>query len=929
MNEFPKTVENLLRECIVRIDGTKPFSPGQPDFWSHLATGFFVTRRKLLTCSHCVRGFDPVFVFVPSTGETINVPQAQISYAGAGVDLALISFDRDIVVRIPFLNISQPEELPVESKLFAKGFTKSNPSEDSLLVHYVGTSQSPSGETTTPLLKVRGDKINKGMSGAPLFDLKIGKVVGVVTETESDFTPQGGYAIPITTALTSFPELRKEVASDFLFESRSIRPLEFNLQGPFVLFPLDNTPIDKIFIEPRYSTSSATSLHEVEYHEDGFILSCKEALQAQRILLILGGYGVGKTLCCRKLQSSLMDEGIHTVFLNCNRTEMLLRNIEHGQLQKQVLQDRADDQETVVFFDAYDELNYIDNDELQYADSFLGFIFRLSSLPGVSCVINSRKIQRSEAQLDDMWLLALWQNCGDGKDLPVFELQDFDNERVRKFQASYADMQLEIKARNPAGKANQNFYPLIPKDLLHACRTPLFLYWLCRSASKGGEQDLYTVYEEFVDKTVNGKFAFQLGNQHPGLGRLASTYREFLRALAVAIAEKHQGIKYTKDHVFGFVIDENTTQYRLIDSEGKSGAIKVRELVEKLAGTWLESVDLDRLTTNSLTCYFLENHATGWRFKDNNVLFFFIAELLYDFLKNLSNRFVSMDHEESFADWAAGELAKIQEVPIHPVVLEFVFKRLNRDDQGFREAVCEALCLLVRTGRIVQVTAYTLQKINRSLVRSWIFCGLTIIRLNSRPYTPHDIQYLFKRITWMLSALKRIDPNIHFLVRRFFKDCHIIDAEFRRINFGGYNFDNVQLTNVKFFQCKMDGWRARGAKFKEVEMHLCEINEADLSEFDGEILFSNSRVQNVQMTEWSQGSLVFDRCFVRQLNCSGDHASKANRLAIEFKRSHVEGVRVANLNARRVDMHFDRSLYAALEYNKEHVAVRLTDSRKV
>ena len=28
----------------------------------------------------------------------------------------------------------------------------------------------------------------------------------------------------------------------------------------------------------------------------------------------------------------------------------------------------------------------------------------------------------------------------------------------------------------------------------------VFFYWLCRSASKGWEQDLYTVYEEFVDK---------------------------------------------------------------------------------------------------------------------------------------------------------------------------------------------------------------------------------------------------------------------------------------------------------------------------------------------------------------------------------------------------------------------------------------------
>ena len=79
--------------------------------------------------------------------------------------------------------------------------------------------------------------------------------MGVVTETESDFTPQGGYAIPITTALTSFPELRKTF--DFLFESDLYDLLSLICKGPFFLFPLDNTPIDKIFIEPRYSTSSA------------------------------------------------------------------------------------------------------------------------------------------------------------------------------------------------------------------------------------------------------------------------------------------------------------------------------------------------------------------------------------------------------------------------------------------------------------------------------------------------------------------------------------------------------------------------------------------------------------------------------------------------------------------------------------------------
>ena len=52
----------------------------------------------------------------------------------------------------------------------------------------------------------------------------------------------------------------------------------------------------------------------------------------------------------------------------------------------------------------------------------------------------------------------------------------------------------------------------------------------------------------------------------------------------------------------------------------------------------------------------------------------------------------------------------------------------------------------------------------------------------------------------------------------------------------------MQLTNVKFSSARWMGGVPMELNSK-CEMHLCEINEADLSAFDGEILFSNSRTK--------------------------------------------------------------------------------------
>lgn len=104
------------------------------------------------------------------------------------------------------------ERCEVGDPLFAFGFSHGRPGGDSMKGECEGTSQyGPSADQK--LIKVAGTQIKPGASGAPVLNLRTGRICGMIKRTRDETSDLGGYAVRIPTIFAYFPKLRDENAA--------------------------------------------------------------------------------------------------------------------------------------------------------------------------------------------------------------------------------------------------------------------------------------------------------------------------------------------------------------------------------------------------------------------------------------------------------------------------------------------------------------------------------------------------------------------------------------------------------------------------------------------------------------------------------------------------------------------------------------------
>lgn len=195
-----KTLDLLLKDCTVKVSVLNRASIG---------TAFFVAPGLLLTCAHVVvkqRQRGDVQVLWAKNNQTYDAYILWISPEPKKVDIALLKL-RGRVPNHPCVELDVAvregeEDLRVNDDLFSFGYM----SEYRNGAGVVGTSESLTGDSP-PLIKFQGGKIQHGLSGAALLNLKTGKVCGIVKETRSSTFPQGGGAVLISTAYQSIASI--------------------------------------------------------------------------------------------------------------------------------------------------------------------------------------------------------------------------------------------------------------------------------------------------------------------------------------------------------------------------------------------------------------------------------------------------------------------------------------------------------------------------------------------------------------------------------------------------------------------------------------------------------------------------------------------------------------------------------------------------
>ena len=190
-----RALEDLLRQCTVRVKAV-----------DRSGAGFFVAPGKVLTCAHVVGdddvsvvwerdGHDPAEIRVAGRMLLNDRGRAIEALTGAYPDIAILDLDRADLARVgnhPCVALGTKWPSPAD-EFQAFGYPEQGGSVRLTPVKLAYRGQQ--GTDPTAYLDLASDKVEPGMSGAPVLNLSSGQVCGVIVASKDVAAPEGALAV--------------------------------------------------------------------------------------------------------------------------------------------------------------------------------------------------------------------------------------------------------------------------------------------------------------------------------------------------------------------------------------------------------------------------------------------------------------------------------------------------------------------------------------------------------------------------------------------------------------------------------------------------------------------------------------------------------------------------------------------------------------
>lgn len=861
-----------------------------------IGTGFFITDSLFLTANHNLP--DPIYhleIEYPRQGE-ILAPWKVIKRSEK-LDYAIIQINEPYNLTPCLLGL----KYQTGDQLYLFGYSPDNPFGDPATIRVEGKSSNKQGCYS---IKTKEGEINQGMSGSPVLNLHSGKVVGMMLETRDLNRPTGGYFVPMEEVVADALQFDDKIQRKPIYlQNRKwhinnvqwLASIETNdvgiglldetwNDGHFNVFPRHELHIDDVFIEPRAS--------RIRYQDDKFedspldnlvLEEAMEIIERQSILIITGAYGAGKTLLSRLLQLRLMEQGFDTVFVGANK--LLRERNGHGSIHRLIHEKVKVSEKMHVFIDAFDELNSLFNHDMNRETELLKELIDSCKKAGAVLVINYRTLEPDEEFVQYFSPILCIMEYYNQSIIDFIRINYFNSPKVREWVDNYADlMQSQYGRRLIVDNIHE-----VNKNFIVACQNPLLLYILARDFYNAEMifqhiKNIYDLYSRFVDDTIRGKFSEETAVGTPVIQQLGKEgYKNMLQEIAFEISSKSKNFTIVESsNPDDLILDRNEKIYGISDKDTEACVARIAK--SQLPGVQLNMKALD---LKLLNCYFFSQYQKTWRFKDNNILFFFLAEKVYGYIDKTIDLYLNDTDLKPIFETLMG----CAEVALHPIIIELLLNKLSEIPNNRQQIFAHILRCLINDEFTLSVKANTHDfKIDFQKINLDIFLCILFVQLNTDGY--HGISFFFKRFTWHLSIAKRINPNMVFLAKRFYKSAQISMAEFRRVNLKGYNFDDTRLKEVKFIQSKIYGVRKNNSKLHDVKYLLCEMDDVELDNWSGYIEFENCLIKTLIIKNpLEEPHISFDKCSLIDLQISCD---KKRSFSITLKNCYIQKIIVNN-----------------------------------
>ena len=725
-------------------------------------------------------------------------------------------------------------------------------------------------------MRIKEDAIPKGLSGAPLFNKDDFSFYGIITTTLGRDVPLGGYAIPFD--IISESHLFKHIHIGTNKSSGNLlTPVEYyslsaknysnsgigfydqsSNDNHYCIYNYTNLAINDLFIKPRgtiinYNSCEVSGRNPLEpLDADEITHQILENLTNSRVFLVTGRYGCGKTILSKKIQYILSEKGYDTVFL---KARDLFAYNNYTEISQAINDRTAPGINLVLIIDAVEDLFTIGSHNEYRTNTIIRSLFGcLRSNSQVYYILNYRLIPDSNDSIHEEILLSLEEFARISM-LSNLELRYFTKDSIEKYLDRFSSA-VEVHTRaTPLFISELKGYH---KNFLKACENPIFLFMVCDYYYGDDFDDIgnaYSLYKNFVEKTIKGRFLTEAPHGSASLAPISNEYHKFVSMIAVEIGKRAR-LDIDDDLLDNWHLDSNKANYGIIfnelDDVINKFFLQIRSSLHEFTGR--------RISDRMMNCYFFSFLNGLWKFRDNNILFFLIADHIFSILDNALNIYVQDPHNNVLSSYLA--LNEISEIGIHPLTIELLFSRIDTLEHGEYNRLAEMILSYIQKDIILSINEWNLEKLNVGKVKLDLLLLLIFLKYNENNYS--ELEYYFKRLHWHVSAVKSINPDICYIAKRFHRDAKISNIEIRRVNLKEYNFSGASFQEVKLIQNKMNAALLRHNNFRKTSFYLCELDNTILSP-TGEINLDYCRAKRLIIQDPANFTLKIRRSFIETL----------------------------------------------------------------
>ncbi len=670
-----------------------------------------------------------------------------------------------------------------------------------------------------------------------------------------------------------------------------------NLENHFLLFDGKHNIFD-VFDDGNYNLWESVFQEKNIIDIPANIDSCINILRNQKILLITGNYGHGKTLLEKEIEFKCSEFGSYTLFFKARDLIEILNNNIFKEIFISLSENALKD--IYIFIDAIDELNY-DNLIKCLIDEVLLCIVERNNL---YFVINSRiylKIKENVSleiiEVEDLfaeeYFDILEQSC-----FQYIKMDKFNNKRINElFKKLNATANFEKDLTTEIIKKNYKY-------LMNACKIPLFAYVIGNYYYENNfklPQNITEIYDYFVLETIRGKFHLE-STSSLNLKDYETEYEKLLKTLAVSmLAASPNDIDYkgtndmfSDNKIFSFCVKLSRLSYE---------AAKIYNCFNEKYYT----KDLrEYRNADFLNCYFFNvysnpGHDIVFTFTDQNSMSFLASKYAFEKIKYFTKEVYNIKEEKENIKDILDFLNNFQ---LHAISIDFLIENLRMEfdkDNGRKNNLIENLKQIlefINNNSDDNTYLYTDKILAQIIIR------IIFVKFFEGSYSLIEDNHFFKSFDILCKNAKVMEINgkhtsetekHRYLIERYFMHCIFNDACFRRINLKFYNFQNSTINNCIFEQCKFYKTSfANTIMRNDVKFSLCYFNEVNF-EFDvkNNIKILDTIFLNCEMNDvFAEGKLIiFENCRIANFKIRSSKNKK--RIRLLFKNCNIHNIGIS------------------------------------